>query len=165
MSVGVGRLAPVVSRGQWIIGGLGLQLLGAGAPTVYVLTKANKEGLGGHITRATVTLAWREAVHSHAGLAVLIAGAATLAVGSVLMARPFVTNPVTLFLAIPFTAVVGMLALGAAVLVIVLLLALAEWLEIDTSDTRGDFLHWWSGGGSSSKQRDPDDDRDKNPKD
>jgi hypothetical protein len=34
MIVGVGRLAPVARRGQ----SLGLQLLGAGAPTVYVLT-------------------------------------------------------------------------------------------------------------------------------
>jgi hypothetical protein len=161
MSVGVGRLAPVASRGQWIASGLGLQVLGAGAPTVYVLTKANKEGLGGHITRATVTLAWHQAVHTHAGLAILISGAAAFAVGSVLMARPFVTNPVTLLLAIPVTAVLGMLALGAAVLVIVLVVAFAEWLEIDTSGSSGGFSNWWSGSGSSSKKRhDRDDDKD-----
>jgi hypothetical protein len=78
------------------------------------------------------------------------------------MARPFVNSPVTLLLAIPLTAVLGMLALGAAVLVIVLVVALAEWLEIDTSGSSGNFLDWWSGSGSSSnKRRDTDDDENK----
>ena len=47
------------------------------------------------------------------GLAVLIAGAIIYAAGSILLARPYVSRPVTLFIAVPVAAIVGMIVLGA----------------------------------------------------
>jgi hypothetical protein len=47
---------------------------------------------------------------------VLAAGAAIYAVGSVVMARPCVSRPATLLIAVPVAAVAGMLLLGALAL-------------------------------------------------
>jgi hypothetical protein len=122
------RLAPVSRRWPWITGGLLLQLIGAGAPVVYVLDKAHKEGLGGQISRATLTLAWRQAVHSHAGLALMISGAVVFVVGSMLVARPFVKSWVALFVAVPIAALAGVLVLGLAAVVVTLIVAGADEL-------------------------------------
>ena len=99
-------------RWPWITGGLALQLSGVGAPVVYVLEKAHKEDVGGQITRATLQLGWRDAVHSHAGLALLICGALVFVAGSMVLARPFVTSWVTLFVAVPLAALAGVLRAG-----------------------------------------------------
>jgi len=105
---------------------LALQLIGVGAPVAYVLDKAHKEGLGGQITRATLAFAWRRAVHSHAGLDLMIAGALVFVAGSVLLARPFVKSWVTLFVAVPIAALAGVLALGAAAIVVALIVVGAD---------------------------------------
>ena len=135
------RLRPVTARWPWITGGLVLQLAGVAAPAAYVISKAHHEDVTGQISKATLTLAWRQAVHSHAGLALMIAGAALFVVGSILLARPFVKSYLTLFVAIPLAALAGVLILGAAALVIALILAILSG---------GDFFDFGGGGGGSS---------------
>jgi hypothetical protein len=56
-----------------------------------------------------------------AGVAVLVAGAVIYAAGSVLLARPHVSRPATLFMAVPVAAVAGMAVLGVLALVVALL--------------------------------------------
>jgi hypothetical protein len=118
-------LAPVSKRWPWITGGLSLQVIGVAMPVVYVLEKAHKEDFGGHITRATIRLAWHQAVHSKAGLALMIAGVLVFATGSVLLARPFAKSWLTLLVAVPIAAVAGLLVLGAAVLIVAVIVAAA----------------------------------------
>jgi hypothetical protein len=131
-------LAPVASRGPWIAGGLALQLCGAGAPAIYVLTNAHHEDVGGQITKATLTLAWRQAVHSHAGLALLIGGTIVFALGSIVLARPFVKSWVTLFVAIPLAAIAGVLVLGlAAVIIALLIVGFEDLLDINWGGSGG----------------------------
>lgn len=139
------RLKPVRARWPWVTGGLVLQLAGVAAPAAYVISKAHHEDVTGQISKATLTLAWRQAVHSHAGLALMIAGAALFVIGSVLLARPFVTSYLTLFVAIPLAALAGVLILGAAALVIALILAILS--GGDSVDVGG------GGSASSSKKR------------
>jgi hypothetical protein len=137
------RLSPVSPRWPWITSGLLLQLIGAGAPVAYVVNKAHHEDLGGQISKATLTLAWRQAVHSHAGLDLMIVGALVFVIGSMLMARPFVKSMVTMFVAIPIAALAGLLILGAGAILVALLLAGA--------DDALDLVDW--GGSSSSRRR------------
>lgn len=141
-----GRLAPVVHRGRWIAGGLGLQLAGIGGSLAYVAAKAKHEGIGGLITTATVRLAWHESLHARAGIAVLAAAAVVFALGSVLLARPFVKRRLTLLVAVPLAGVCGALVLGAIALVVALLFLL---LENGGGDIPG------GGGGSSRKKPGP----------
>lgn len=116
-----GGLGPVAHRGYWITGGLGLQLVGIGLPVAYVVAKAKHQSVSGLITVATVRLAWHQSVHARAGIAVLAAGAVLFALGSVLLARPFVRRRLTLLVAVPVAAMCGALVLGMAALVVVLL--------------------------------------------
>jgi hypothetical protein len=139
----IGQLPPVAKRWPWITGGLVLQLIGVAGPVIYVLEKVKKEGLGGHITRATIRLIWHQSVHSHAGLAVMIGGAVVFAIGAMLLARPFVKHVVTLLVAIPIAAVAGLFVLGAAALVVTLIVVVAGALDSDFSFGGG-------GGGSGS---------------
>jgi hypothetical protein len=142
------RLKPVKARWPWVTSGLILQFVGVAAPAAYVVAKAHHENVTGSISKATLTLAWRQAVHSHAGLALLIGGAALFVVGSVLLARPYVKSWFTLFVAIPVAALVGVLLLGAAALIIALIVAVA-W--------SGDFVDWGSSssGGKRKRAQDP----------
>lgn len=133
-----GALRPVRRKWSWIVGGLALQLVGIGAPVIYVLDKAKHENVGGSLTRATVRFAWHEAIHSHTGLALLIAGAVVFAIGAVLLARPFAKSWLTLLVAVPIAAVAGLLVLGAAALVVGLAVVGLEGL-----------IDGWGGGGSS----------------
>ena len=142
------RLAPVAPRWPWITGGLALQLIGVGAPVAYVLEKAHREDVGGQITRATLQLGWRDAVHSHAGLALLICGAIIFVGGSMVLARPFVTSWVTLFVAVPLAALAGVLVLGAAAILVALIAAGADDLFTGWSDVGG-------GGSGSTRKRQP----------
>jgi hypothetical protein len=59
-----------------------------------------------------VRFAWHSELHNLAGLIVLGVGALIYAGGSVVMARPYVSQLATLFIAVPIAAVVGMLLLG-----------------------------------------------------
>jgi hypothetical protein len=119
----VGDLKPVTRRAPWIAGGLVLELAGAGGPAAYVYEKAKQQNVGGSITQGTVRLVWHEAVHSKAGLAILIAGAVVFAIGAMLVARPFVKHVAVLIVAVPLAAVASLLVLGLAALIVGLLCA------------------------------------------
>jgi hypothetical protein len=110
-----------------------------GAVAAYVLLKVRRQNIGGHVTAATIRLAWHGEVHTRAGLAVLAAGAVIYAVGSVLMARPYVSRPVRLFVAVPVAAVAGMLVLGVLAFIAALLIAaLLNDFDIPGLDFGGD---------------------------
>jgi len=119
-------LGPLRSRASWVASGLILQAVGAGGVAAYVWLKVRHQNIGGHVTAATIRLAWHGEVHTRQGLAVLAAGALIYAVGSVLMARPYVARPMTLFVAVPVAAVAGMLVLGVLAFIAVLLIVLAD---------------------------------------
>jgi hypothetical protein len=108
---------------RWVISGLTLQAVGVAGVAAYAWIKLRRQGIGGHITAATIRLAWHADVHTRTGLAVLAAGAVIYAAGSILMARPYLSRPVMLFVAVPIAAIVGMLALGVVALVVAILLA------------------------------------------
>jgi hypothetical protein len=80
---------------------------------------------------------WHQEVHTRTGLAILITGAVSYAVGSVLLARPHVSRPGTLFIAIPIAAVVGLVVLGVLALVVAFLIsALDDLLTPDFDSGR-----------------------------
>lgn len=119
-----GRIRPTAHRGWWIFAGLVLQLAGIGGSAGYVWTKAKHENVGGLLTVATVKLAWHESLHAKAGIAVLAGGAALFAIGSVALARPFAKHWLTLVVGVPVAALCGALVLGAAALIIALVVLL-----------------------------------------
>jgi hypothetical protein len=106
-----------------VAGGLALQVLGAGGLAAFVWLKVRRENLGGHLTAATIRLVWHGEVHTRQGLMVLVAAALLYAAGSIVMARPYVSRPVTLFVAVPLAAVAGLLVLGALALIVALAIA------------------------------------------
>lgn len=117
-----------------------LQAVGAGGVAAYLWHEVRHQDAGGHITAATIRLAWHSELHTGPGLAVIAAGTVIYAVGSVLMARPYVSRPATLFVAVPLAAVVGMLVLGVLAIVVALLsaaVANGDSLDIFDFDCRG----------------------------
>jgi hypothetical protein len=134
---------------RWVISGLTLQTAGVVGVAAYAWLKLRHQGIGGHITAATIRLAWHADVHTRTGLAVIAAGAIIYAAGSIVMARPYLSRPVMLFVAVPVAAVAGMLALGVLVLVVAILLAvLAYDVEIPL-----DFGSGHDGGTGSGRRR------------
>lgn len=111
------------SRVSWVVSGLILQAAGAGGVAAYVWVKVRHEGIGGHLTAATIRLAWHGEVHTRQGLAVLAVGALLYVAGGVVMARPYIARPVTLFVAVPVAAIAGMLVLGVVAVIVALLVA------------------------------------------
>lgn len=136
-----GGLRPVKGRKRWVVTGLSLQLIGVGGPAAYLVSKAHHEGIGGHITAATIELAWHNEMHVKSGLVLFVAGAIIFAAGSVFMARPYVHHWATLLIAIPLAAIAGMLVLGLIALLVSAALAIG-------TDGPGDF-----GGGGRSRRR------------
>src|SRR5215469_727239 len=131
-------LGPVRSRASWVAGGLVLQAAGAGAVAAYLWHTVGHQNARGHITAAMIRLAWHGEVHTRSGLAVLAAGTLIYAVGSVLMARPYVSRPVTLFVAVPLAAVAGMLVLGILALIAALVIAaIANNVGVPIPDSGG----------------------------
>ncbi|HSR86662.1 MAG TPA: hypothetical protein VLM11_21000 [Streptosporangiaceae bacterium] len=102
-----------------------------GAIAVVVWHGVRLQGIAGHVTAEMIRLAWRSELHTHAGLVVLVAGSVAYAAGSVVMARPFVSSPLTLFVAVPIAAVVGLLVLGVLALVVAALIALLTTAQGD----------------------------------
>ncbi|MCL2732996.1 MAG: hypothetical protein FWE15_23615 [Actinomycetia bacterium] len=147
---GRGRLAPVAHRAGWIAGGLALQLVGLGGPIAYVVTRAKHESITGLLTVATVRLAWHESVHERKGIAILAAGAIVFALGSVLLARPFVKRRLTLLVAVPIAAACGAVILGVAALVVTLVVLISE-----AGGDVGDLGNIPSGSGGSSGKKTP----------
>lgn len=116
-------LGPLRHHAPWVASGLLLQAAGAGGTAAYLWLKIRHQGIGGHLTAATIQLAWHGEIHTRQGLAVLAAGAIIYAAGSIMVARPYVTRPVTLFVAVPAAAIAGMLVLGVLALLVTLLIA------------------------------------------
>lgn len=133
------------SRAWWLLGGFLLQAAGAGGVAAFLWLKVRHEDLGGHITTVMIRLAWHAEVHTRQGLAVLVAGALVYAAGSVVMARPYVRNPLTLLVAVPAAAVAGMLLLGILAVVVALIVVLAG--------TNSD-INIGSSGGTKAKRKD-----------
>jgi hypothetical protein len=131
-------LSPVRSRTLWTVSGLAVQAAGLGGITAFLWTKLRHQDIGGHITAAAFRLMWHQEVHTRTGVAVLITGAVIYAAGSVLLARPHVSRPGTLFIAIPVAAVAGLVVLGALALVAAFLIsALDDLLAPDVDMGRG----------------------------
>ena len=146
MSDGQQGAAPRRRRGWWVLGGFLVQAIGAGGVAAFLWLKVRNEDLGGHITTMMVRLAWHSEVHTRQGLAVLIAGAVIYAAGSMVMARPYVTNPATLLVAVPVAAVVGLLLLGVLAIIVALIVFLAT-MNVD--------LPGGSGGSGKAKRKPP----------
>lgn len=116
-----GMLSPVRSRALWTAGGLAVQAAGLGGVTAFLWARLRHQDAGGHLTAATFRLMWHAEARTPAGVAVLVTGAVIYAAGSVLLARPRVSRPATLFIAVPVAAVAGMAVLGVLALVVAFL--------------------------------------------
>lgn len=128
-----GRIRPTAHRGWWIFFGLLLQLGGVGGPVLYVWRKAKHQDVVGKLTVATVKLVWHESLHSKTGLEVLIGGAVVFAVGSAVVARPFVKHWVTLLVGVPIAALCGALLLGVAAIIVALIVFMV-WADVDPTN-------------------------------
>jgi hypothetical protein len=111
-------LAPLRSRWPWVVWGLIIQALGVGGVAVVMWRNVHDQGFGGHVTAEMVAFAWHSEIHNRTALTVLVVGAVIYAVGSVVMARPYISRPTTLLVAVPIAAVVGMLLLGVLAFVV-----------------------------------------------
>jgi hypothetical protein len=116
-------LAPLRTRWPWVVWGLVVQALGLGSVAVVLWRNIRNQSLGGHITAEMVRFAWHSEIHSRSGLIVLAAGAVVYAAGTIVMARPYVSRPAALFVAVPVAAIAGMLVLGVLALAVAVLLA------------------------------------------
>jgi hypothetical protein len=124
----------------WVAWGLVIQALGAGAIAIVLWRGIRLESIAGHITAEIIRLAWRTELHTHLGLGVLVAGSLVYAGGSVVMARPYVSGPVTLFVAVPIAAVAGLLVFGVLALVAAALVAVLTATQGDLDLGFGDWL-------------------------
>ena len=136
-AVGRRMLSPVRSRALWTVSGLAVQAAGLGGVTALLWAKLRHQDIGGHITAATFRLMWHGEIHTRTGVAVLITGAVIYAAGSVLLARPHVSRPATLFIAVPVAAVAGMMVLGVLALVVAFLISALGDLDAPDVDLGG----------------------------
>jgi hypothetical protein len=116
-------LGPLRSAYPWVVWGLIVQALGVGSVAVVVWRSVRNQSFGSYVTAQMFKFAWHAQLHTRTGLTVLAAGAVVYAIGSVVMARPYVTRPATLFVAVPIAAVAGMLVLGVLALVVAALVS------------------------------------------
>jgi len=135
-----------------VVWGLIVQALGVGSVAVVMWRNMRDQSLGGHITAEMVRFAWHSELHNRAGLIVLCVGTLIYAVGSVVMARPYVSRPATLFIAVPAAAVVGMLLLGVLALAVAALFnAIAN--SVGDGSGGGGSSALWRSSGRSGRQR------------
>jgi hypothetical protein len=125
-SCGRRLLAPIRSRWPWVGWGLIVQALGMGGVAIVMWRSIRNQGIGGHVTAEMIKLAWHGQLHTQSRLIVLIAGSVVYAAGSVLLARPYVSSPAALFIAVPIAAVAGLLSLGVLALGLVALFLLSD---------------------------------------
>ena len=145
-----GDLPPVRRRGTWIAWGLALQVVGVGIPVTAALQRASSDGALASITHYTVRLVWHEMLRSHADIALIVLGVIFFVAGAIVLARPFVTRRVTLFVAVPAAATAGIAVLGVIALVCAAIIALVE-----SPDSAGDLLNGisWPFGGKDKRRR------------
>jgi hypothetical protein len=120
------ELPPVQSRGRWIVWGLALQVIGVGIPVVAAAQRARENGVVGGITHYTFRLVWHEMLRSGADVALIALGVLLVALGAVVLARPFVRRTSTLLIAVPLAAVAGLCVLGVLAVVCAAVLAAAH---------------------------------------
>lgn len=120
-----GELAPVRRRGLWIAWGLALQVIGVAIPVAAAVERANHDSALGAVTHYTVRLVLHEMFRRRADVALVVLGVLVFVGGSVVLARPFVGRRLTLLVAVPAAAVVGIVLLGLIAVVIAALVALA----------------------------------------
>jgi hypothetical protein len=123
-------LTPVQHRNRWVGWGLVVQLVAVALPIAWVVVRAKHEAVAGLALRSTVSVTARESLHTPVGLLILGWSAVVFALGSMLVARPFVRSLGMLAVAVPLAAFVGVLILGALAFVVALVIALA-WAGVD----------------------------------
>jgi hypothetical protein len=122
---GSAGLRPVAKRWPWITCGLIIQAAAVAVVLAWAYRKYKDDAVEGAALKTTVKLIWTDTMHSHTGIAVLACSAVVFAVGSMLLARPYVRSMPMLVVGVPIAAVAGLLVLGAFALVIAVLAALA----------------------------------------
>jgi hypothetical protein len=100
-------LRPLRSRYPWVLWGLVLQVVGVGIVAAVMWRRIRTQSLGGHVTAEMIKFAWHSELHTRVGLSALVVGTVTYAAGSVVMARPYILRPATLFVAVPIAAAAG----------------------------------------------------------
>ena len=134
-AVAPGELPPVTHRRWWLGAGLALQGVGTAIPLAIGYDRGAREGLGGHVTLATVRLVWHQMLHDHHDVVRIVIGVVLFVIGSVVLARPFCRRVSTLLIAVPLAALVGVAALGAIALLLALVAAATN--DLSTQDSSG----------------------------
>lgn len=150
------QLRPLERRGVWIVWGLALQVIGAGIPVTVALRRANRDGVLGSFTHYTIRLIWHEMLRSRADVALIIAGVIVFAIGTVVMARPFVRRRTALFTTVPALAVAGLMAFGVIALLVACVVALVQSPpgELNLGDLFNNLLGgWWMPGGRRNRRK------------
>jgi hypothetical protein len=145
-----GGLQPVRRRSTWIAWGLALQVIGLGIPVTAALQRATSDGVLETITHYTVRLIWHEMLRSRADVALIVLGVIFFLAGATVLARPFVTRRVTLFVAVPAAVTAGIAVLGVIALVCAAIIALLE-----SPGSAGDLLNGisWPFSGKDKRRR------------
>ena len=132
-------LEPVRSGSPWLACGVAIQALGVAPVAAIMWRSIRNKSLGGHVTAEMIKFAWRSELHTRTGLIALVAGSVIYAAGSVVMARPYISSPVALLVAVPLAAVAGLLVLGVLVLVVAVIFVVFQGdfaIDIDGPDRR-----------------------------
>jgi hypothetical protein len=130
-----------------------LQVVGVGIPLTAALSRSNKDGVGGTLTHYTIRVVWHEVLRSRADIALIVLGVALFAAGGTLLARPFVSRPVMLFVAAPVAAIVGFALLGVIALVCAAVIAVADSSgDVGWGDTIGN-ISWPGDGGRRNRRK------------
>jgi hypothetical protein len=111
-------VAAPVTPGLWLGWGVTAQLVGVALPVTHLAVTAHRLSVTGHITGASVRLAWRAEAHSGIGLVLLVLEVALFVFGCMLAARPFVKSRLTWLVAVPFAATIAVLGLGVLAILI-----------------------------------------------
>ena len=119
-------LEPVRSGSPWLAWGVAIQAVGVAPVAAIMWRSIRNQSIGGHVTAEMIKFAWHSELHARAGLIALVAGSVIYAAGSVVMARPYISSPVALLVAIPLAAVAGLLVLGLLVLLIAVLWVMVQ---------------------------------------
>lgn len=103
-----------------------LQLIAVALPVAAIAARAKDEANADVAFRVTLLMVTRELFRTPAGVALLAGSVVLFAIGSVVVARPFVRSLAMLLGAVPVAAVVGVLVLGALALVVAVIALLAS---------------------------------------
>lgn len=148
-----GELAPVHRRGAWVASGLALQVTGVAIPALAALNRVNHDNAIGAVTHYTFRLILHEMLRRRADAALVVLGVVVFVAGSVVIARPFVTRRLTLFVAVPLAGVAGVVLLGLIAVVIAAIVAVVAQGASDPSSASIDGLFDWPFGEGRRRRR------------